>query len=261
MKITDITPEVENQYFCCLEEWSEEIKEAGDYKKEWYKKMKDKGVKVKFAFDENNIIGGMIQYIPIEYSMFEGKDLYVVLCIWIHGHKEGRGNYQKRGMGRALLKAAEDDCRQLGTNGLVTWGLIVPAFMRASWFKKQGYVVVDKSSMMRLMWKPFNENAVPPKFLKPLKKPQKGKEKVDVTIFRNGWCPAQSTAHERARRASETFPGKINLTEYDTFDRNIVKEWGILDALFVDGKEVWVGPPPSYEKIRKKISKRVEKLR
>jgi hypothetical protein len=32
MKIIDITTETEDQYFCCLEEWSDEIKEAGDYK-------------------------------------------------------------------------------------------------------------------------------------------------------------------------------------------------------------------------------------
>ena len=36
MKITDITPENEKQYFCCLEEWSDDMKEAGDYKQRWY---------------------------------------------------------------------------------------------------------------------------------------------------------------------------------------------------------------------------------
>jgi N-acetylglutamate synthase-like GNAT family acetyltransferase len=261
MRITDISPETENQYFCCLEEWSEETKEAGDYKKKWYGKMKDKGVKVKFALDEKGVIGGMIQYIPVEQSMFEGENLFVVLCIWVHGHKEGRGNYQKRGMGRALLKAAEEDSIQLGADGLVTWGLVIPVFMRASWFKRLGYKVADKNGMMRLLWKPFNKKALPPRFLKREKKPEKGTEKVNITIFRNGWCPAQTIANERARRASETFKGKINLQEYDTTDRAILKEWGISDALFIDGKEVRTGPPPAYEKIRKKIAGRVNKLK
>ena len=122
MKITDITPETESLYFCCLEEWSEEMKEAGDHKQKWYTRMKEKGLKVKFAVDDNNIIGGMIQYIPIEYSMCEGKNLYVVLCIWVHSYKQGRGNYRKKGMGKAMLKAAEEDARMLGADGLVTWG-------------------------------------------------------------------------------------------------------------------------------------------
>jgi hypothetical protein len=38
-------------------------------------------------------------------------------------------------------------------------------------------------------------------------------------------------------------------------------EWGRSDGLFIDGKEVRTGPPPSYEKIRKLIAKRVRKLR
>jgi hypothetical protein len=32
MKIIDISPEHENMYFCCLEDWSDEMKEAGDNK-------------------------------------------------------------------------------------------------------------------------------------------------------------------------------------------------------------------------------------
>lgn len=257
MNIKDISPENEKAYFCCLEEWSDEMKEAGDYKQRWYEYMKDKGVKVKIALDENNVIGGMIQYVPVEYSMFEGENIYVVLCIWVHGHKKGQGNYQKRGMGTALLKAAEEDCRQLGVNGLATWGLILPVFMRAAWFKRHGYKVVDKNGIMRLLFKPFNDQAIPPKFIKQKKQPAKGDDKVNVTIFRNGWCPAQSISNERARRASAEFQEKVNLQEYDTTERGIVKEWGISEGLFIDGKEVRTGPPPTYEKIRKKIARRV----
>lgn len=260
MKIIDITPETESHYFCCLEEWSEDMKEAGDYKQKWYNQMKDKGLKVKFALDENNIIGGMIQYIPIEHSIFKGDNLYVVLCIWVHGHKQGRGDCRKRGMGKALLKAAEEDVKQMGAYGLVAWGLIIPVFMRAAWFKKHGYKVIDKGGIIRLLWKPFNENAVPPKFIKPLKKPLKGDNKVNIALFRSGWCQSMNITCERAKRASLDFPGKINLQEYDTIDKEVAKEWGINDAFFIDGNEVSIGPPISFDKIRKKIEKRVRKI-
>lgn len=260
MKIIDISPENEHLFFCCLEEWSDEMKEAGDHKQKWYEYMKDKGLRVKFALDDNNVIGGMIQYVPIEHSMFEGRDLYVVLCIWIHGHKKGRGDYRNKGMGTALLKATEDDCRQMGTNGLVTWGLLIPVFMRASWFKRQGYYVIDKNGFMRLLWKPFTENAIPPRFMKPKKLPEKGTEKVNVTLLRNGWCPAQSVACERALRAANEFSGKVSIQEYDTKNRETVSEWGIHEGLYIDGKEVRTGPPTSYVKIRNKIAGRVKKI-
>ncbi|MCX6334539.1 MAG: GNAT family N-acetyltransferase [Bacteroidia bacterium] len=259
MKIIDISPETESAYFCCLEEWSEDMKEAGGCKQKWYESMKDRGLKVKFALDDNDIIGGMIQYIPSEYSICDGRNLYVVLCIWVHGHKQGRGDYRKRGMGIALLKSAEEDARQMGADGLVTWGLIIPVFMRASWFKKHGYKVVDKSGIMRLLWKPFHEKAIAPKFRKPGKKPEKGEGKVNLTMFRNGWCQSVNITCERAKRAALDFPGKIDVQEIDTTDSKILNEYGITDALFIDGKEVMTGPPISYEKIRKKIEKKVKK--
>lgn len=64
MKITNLTPQTENLYFCCMEDWSDEMKEAGNHKEHWYEKMKDKGLRVKFASDDHDVIGGMIQYVP-----------------------------------------------------------------------------------------------------------------------------------------------------------------------------------------------------
>jgi len=259
MKIIDISPEHENTYFCCLEDWSDEMKEAGDNKQKWYERMKDKGVRVKLAQGDNGEISGMIQYMPIEDSIFEGENLYSILCIWVHGYKEGVGNNQKKGMGTALLNAAEVECKELGTNGMVAWGLGIPAWMKASWFRKHGYKVVDKSGISRLLWKPFNEQAVAPKMIKRKKKPGKGKEKVNITMFRNGWCPAMNLVYERALRASEEFEGKVSIDQYDTVDKEVLNEWGITDGLYIDGKAMRMGPPPSYDKIRKRIEKRARR--
>lgn len=259
MKIIDISPEHENTYFCCLEDWSEEMKEAGDHKQRWYERMKDKGIRVKLAREDNGEISGMIQYMPIEHAIFEGENLYAVLCIWVHGYKKGVGNYQKKGIGTALIKAAEEDCRKLGTNGLVVWGLAIPAFMRASWFKKKGYKVVDKQKIMRLLWKPFNNEATPPKMIRSKKKPEKGKDKVNITMFRNGWCPAMNLVYERALKASKEFEEKVRVEQYDTVDREVLGEWGIIDGLYIDGKSIRMGPPPSYDKIRKEIAKRARR--
>jgi N-acetylglutamate synthase-like GNAT family acetyltransferase len=261
MNIIDLNPENENLYFCCLEDWSDEIKEAGNHKEHWYNIMKDKGLRVKLAHDDEGNIGGMIQYLPIEFSSFEGKDLYVILCIWVHGHKKGRGNFQKRGLGTALLKAAEEDIKLLGSKGVAAWGLSMPVFMRASWFKKHGYEVVDKSGMMRLLWKSFSKDVEKPVLIKQNKKPEIIPGKVNISVFRNGWCPAQNLVFERAKRASIEFGNQVVVNEYATMDRGVMKEWGISDALFIDEKEIRTGPPPSFKKIRKKIERKVNKLK
>ena len=261
MKIVDISPETEKTYFCCLEDWSDEMKEAGDHKQRWYERMKDKGLRVKLAKNENDEVAGMIQYLPVEYSMFEGRDLHVVLCIWVHAYKQGIGDQRKKGLGKALLRAAEEDCREMGSGGLVTWGVSLPVFMRASWFRKHGYKVVDKSSGMRLMWKPFRDGVNPPKFMKKKKTPDKGADKVNITVFKTGWCPAMNMAFERTLRASKDFGDKIDFMEYDTVDRTLVDEWGISDGIYIDGKELRTGPPPKYEKVHRRIAKRAGKVK
>jgi GNAT superfamily N-acetyltransferase len=244
----------------CLEDWSDEMREAGDHKELWYNKMKDKGLGVKIAVTEDDKVVGMVQYVPLEYSTAEGDNLYFINCIWVHGYTEGVGDFQKKGIGKRLIKAAEEDVKNKGAKGLVAWGLSIPVFMRASWFKKQGYVKVDKQSISVLLWKPFSKDAIPPKMIRQKKKPKKIPGKVLVTSFKNGWCPAQNIVFERAKRAASEFGDIVVFTEVDTFNRETFLEWGIADALYIDEKQIRTGPPPSYEDIRKKIAKRVKKL-
>jgi N-acetylglutamate synthase-like GNAT family acetyltransferase len=262
MKVIDLTEDYKQLYFVCLEDWSEEIKEAGRHKEVWYNKMKDKGLKVKLAVDDNGEVGGMIQYLPIEYSFVEGKDLYFINCIWVHGHKKGRGNFQKRGMGKALLHAAEADAQTEGAKGIAAWGIPLPFWMKTSWFKKHGYAKADKQGLLGpvLLWKPFTEDAFPPRWIRLRKKPEIIHGKVTVTSFLNGWCPAMNMVFERAKRAASEFGDKVEFQKVDTFDKNVFLEWGVADALFIDGRQVRTGPPPSYEKIKKLISEKVKKL-
>jgi hypothetical protein len=164
-------------------------------------------------------------------------------------------------VGKALLRAAEEDAKSLGAKGLAAWGISMPFFMRAAWFKKQGYKKVDKVGMQVLLWKPFAEDAVAPKWIREKKRPQKQEGKVAVTAFLNGWCPAMNMTFERTKRAAKEFGGQVEFQDIRTIDRPIFLDWGIADALFIDGKQVRTGPPPSYDKIKKKIAKRVKKLK
>lgn len=262
MEIIDLPDKYKQLYFVCLEDWSEEIKEAGDHKEVWYNRIKDKGLRVKLALDDEGKVGGMIQYIPIEYSIADGNDLYFINCIWVHGHKEGNGNFQKKGMGKALLQAAEADAEGRGAKGMVTWGIPLPFRMKASWFRKQGYSEVDRRGFLGevLLAKPFTDEEIFPKWIRQKKKPETIPGKVTVTAFINGWCPAHNMAFERAKRAAVEFGDRVVFREIGTSDREVFLEWGIADALFVDGKSVRTGPPPSYDKIKRLIGKRVKKL-
>ncbi len=261
MKIIDLDEENEKLYFVCLEDWSDEMQEAGNHKEIWYKKIKDKGLRVKLAIDEQGNLGGMIQYLPIEYSFIEGEDLYFILCIWVHGYKKkSRRNFQKKGMGKALLKAAEEDVKNIGSKGIAAWGITMPFWMKASWYKKNGYQKTDKNGVALLLWKPFSEDAIAPKWMKTKKNPVLKKNKVTVTCFKNGWCPAMNLVYERAKKVAHELGEKVVLNEIDTFEHDTICYWGISDALYIDEKEVRNGPPPSYKKIKNKILKKMKKL-
>ncbi|MGA1873668.1 MAG: GNAT family N-acetyltransferase [Thermoplasmatota archaeon] len=259
MEIINLTEENEELYFVCLEDWSDEMREAGSHKREWYRRMKDRGLRVKLARDDAGNIGGMIQYLPVERSWIEGEGIYFILCIWVHGYKEGRGNFRKKGMGRALLEAAELDARKLGAKGIAAWGISMPFWMKASYFKKHGYRKVDKERGLVLLLKPFSEDVAPPRWIRPRKKPQAMEGKVKVTAFLNGWCPAGNLAFERAKRASRELGEGVVFEVIDTSDTATFREWGIPSGLYIDGREVRTGPPPSYEKIYGKIRTKLKK--
>jgi len=259
MEIVDLKDYHQKTYFKCLEDWSEEMSEAGSRKAEWFGIYKKKGLKVKLAVEDEKAVG-MIQYIPIEHSFITGKDLYFIYCLWIHGYKEGIGNHQHKGMGKALLKAAEDDARFMGSKGIVAWGIALPFWMRASWFKKQGYRSADRDGIAKLMWKPFSKNAQCPQWIKQKKKPETVSGRVTVTSFIHGWCPAQNIVHERAGKACAELGQKVVFNEINTTIAENLNEWGIVDSLYINNKKVNTGPPPSYEKIKKLIEKQIKRI-
>lgn len=260
MRVVDLSGEHEKQYFGCLEEWSDEAKVGARRRELWYRSMTEKGLRVKLALDDNGVIGGMVQYLPIEYSNAIGRDLYFVNCIWVHGHQQGRGNFQRRGMGKALIKAAEDDARELGKKGIVAWGLSMPFWMKAKWFKRQGFTEIDRRDGLVLMWKPFSDDVERPRWNRETKTPVGIPGKVTVTAIVSGWCTAYNGAVERARRAASEFGENVVFREISTIDEGALAEWGFTDGLYIDEKQVRTGPPPSYEKIRRQIAKKVKKL-
>lgn len=260
VEIIDLAPEYEATFCNCLEDWSEEMKEAGDAKRKWLERKKQKGLRVKLARDAQGRIVGMIQYAPIEHAPVLGSELYYIYCIWVHGYKQGVGDHRKQGIGRLLLAAAEKDSRNLGAKGIAAWGILLPFFIRSKYFKRNGFVHADREGMIELVWKPFTKDAVPPKLLRRKRIPELEPDVTTITCFRNGWCPAQNLACERVMRVAEEFPGKTKVTLIETDDPETLDKWGISDAVYIDEKEIQTGPPPTTVKLRKMVAHRVAKL-
>ena len=260
MEITDLSDDYLSSYLMCLEEWSEEMQEAGDHKARWYEKMRDRGLRVKLALDDRRQAVGMIQYLPIEQSMAEGHDLYMVLCIWVHGYRQGVGKQQGRGIGSALLAAAEQDAQDMGAKGLAAWGVTLPFWMRASWFKDHGYETADRSKGRELVWKRFTDDAEAPTWLAIRTVPEPVDGQVTITAFSSGWCPAMNLVYERARMVAEELGEPVAFVPFDTSEPAAMRLHGQSDVVFLDTKPLQRGAPPSYDAIKKRVAKRVRRL-
>jgi GNAT superfamily N-acetyltransferase len=257
VSVVDLPDRHLGSYLVCLEDWSQEMHEAGDLKAKWYKKAHEEGLRVKLALDEKDQPLGMIQYVPTELSPVVGEGVFMILCIWVHGYTEGVGNVQGSGIGSALLVAAEEDAQQLGATGMAAWGLRMPVWMKSSWFKKHGYRSVDRSGARELVWKPFIDKAQPPRWIEGQPVAIGTSEKVEVTAFTSGWCPAANLVYERARRAAEELGPEVEFTTIDTSDRETLLRCGRSDEVLVNGKPLQRGAPPSYKAVRRKIAKQL----
>ena len=261
MQIVDLTDEHLPTYLCCLEDWSDEMAEAGDRRAKWFEKMKERGLRVKLALEEGPPVG-MIQYLPIEESIAEGRDLYMILCIWVHGYEgKGVGDRQGHGIGTALLEAAERDARALGAGGMAAWGITMPFWMRSSWFKKHGYDSADKSHGAELVWKPFSPEAEPPAWITPGPAPEPVEGQITLTAYVNGWCPSMNLTYERARRAAEEVGPPAVFVSIDTSEHEEMVRTGHADTVYLEGEVLQKGAPPSYRSIKKKIERQVHRQR
>jgi len=248
-------------YHMCLKDYWTEAGRCIDKREVWYEKARKQGLRVRLARDDDGTIAGLIQYIPIEYAFVDGKDLHFILCIWVHGYKEGIGDRRGNGIGDALLAAAEEDAKWLGAKGMAAWGLATDEWMNAPWFVAHGYREADRAGDNVLVWKPFAKDAKAPRWLKEKKRPSPIPGKVVVTSLNSGWCVSANVLQETARVVSHDFTGDVMYNEVDTSDRPTMLEWGNSEALYIDDERVDLDKPPTHDQLKKMIERKVRALR
>ena len=110
------------------------------------------------------------------------------------------------------------------------------------------------------MWKRFTADAEAPRWIAAGAIPEATKGQVTMTSFLSGWCPAMNLVHERAKRVAEELGPPVVFVSIDTSEPSAMRDHGHSDDVFLDGKPLQRGAPPSYAKVKKRVSKRVHRL-
>ena len=225
-----------NAFLKCLKVWSD----SHNIRKEKWMDFIGDNLNVIMKKEDDDYVG-MIQYVPIEYGIAEGKNMYFIQCIWVNGYDEAFGPKQKKGYGTELLGKAIEDVKSKGTDAIVAWTYKDDDWLPASWYERQGFKLIDTDQYYELLWMPFKD-VEPPKLIR--RKPFQNFSKPTVSLFVNGWCQSGNKLYDIALGIAKGYGDKIDILEYDTTDREVFLKYGIMDGIFVNDREViYLGKP------------------
>ncbi len=258
MQLVEINESTEDTFFRCLHDEIPADPRVMTMRKEWRAMYQPKGHRAKVLMDDEDRVVGLTNYIPIEYSPYEGENLMAILCMWIHGYEHLVGNQQAKGYGRFMLESIEKDARDSGCDGITVWGKDYDAWNPVSFYEHMGYERVDSSGLDVLVWKRFNERAKPPKLLKPKISEQPGQTddgKVQVTNITNGWCGGGCHQCMMVKDAVADMSDKVTLTQIYAHEKTAMRNYGeSLDVVYVDGESFRPdGPPATMKEFRQTL--------
>jgi predicted N-acetyltransferase YhbS len=215
----------------------------------WLKSMEKLGLRTKVALI-NDVHAGFIYVMPVEINPWsiQGKELMVFPCV------VSQSRFSSKGVGKQLIKAAEDEALKQQRKGIATIGHFWDFwFMPAKYFEKLGYKVAVKRGVEAILWKQFETSAESPQFREINYEYQPVKGKVVVDLFWNTFCQTSDVEAQRVRDIILEYKDEVVLNEYSADNQSNLQKYGLYRRIYVNGKVVEVGPEIEKEKLRQRI--------
>ncbi len=237
--------------YCCMSElrpgvsWAEALPDS----KEWFKNNLGKHIEGYHLLDKNRTVGH-IYYTTSEKALVPYEIEPQVACVYC---TEMLRDYMHKGFGKMMFDHAKDDLRKRGFKGIIVPATDFKEWMHYELFLKQGFTVVKERNPYKIMYFPLTKESVTVKLLDLNYTPSK--DKVEVTLFKNFFCPVGAYMYHLIKKVAQSFGDKVKIVEIEASLEN-VRRYGTSDPL-INGKiKLW--GPTSEEGVKKAIQEEID---
>ena len=206
MEFAEITEQTQDAFFRCLSAPGREPPDLASPRRQGYAAYCERGYRAKVLRLDSGEIVGKCHTIPIEHSPLVGRDLVVILCLYVHMYAHHIGDQRGKGYGQTMLRQVEQDALDLGFKGVAAWAMDWD-WNPVSFYDRMGYIRVDREDKVVVVWKPLHPDAEPPRLMRLPERTLSAGDKVDVFVADNAWC---NDCHKlRTVRALDLFSGGL----------------------------------------------------
>jgi len=240
--------------YCCMEEvppgasWTDALPES----RGWFKTNLGKHVEGYHLLDEDKVVGH-IYYAPSERALVPYETEPKVAFIYC---TEMLRNYMHKGYGRTLLNHVKNDLKKQGFKGILVDASDFKGYMYYEHFLKQGFKIIKEHEPFKLMYFPLTKDSVSAKMIELKYKPST--DKVEVTLFRNFFCPVGAYMYHLVKRVAQGFGDKVKIVEKEV-TLETVRKYGTTDPL-INGKVKTLGPE-SEDHVKKAIQEEINQFK
>ncbi len=266
--IRDMRPEDEYYVGTCTHvNESEEINASAERRLAWLRDRYGEGLRVKTALVDGRQVG-FLHVMPIEVSPWGplGQDLMTIPCLVV------QSGTARKGVGQAMIDAAERETTKQGRKGLVTTAYYGDFwFMPARFFERCGFSKVSSRrvtaegekeylSEETILWKVLDPSAQPPDFMERAFRFEPVPAKVVVDLFWNTFCQTSDIEAQRVREVVQEFGDLVVLREHCADDPGIRARYQIARGILVNGTEIGWGYEAPEGGVRRALADALEAL-
>jgi N-acetylglutamate synthase-like GNAT family acetyltransferase len=241
--------------YCCMSEtppgmsWAEHLPES----RKWFKENLGEHVEGYHILDDEGKVVGHIYYASSEKALVpfetEPKVAFIYCTEMLH-------DYMRKGYGKIMFDYVKSDLKKQGFKGILVDATDFQEYMHYSHFAKQGFKAIKEHGPFKLMYFPLSKEKVEAKPLELNYKPSK--DKVEVTLFKNFFCPVSAYMHRLIKKVARGFGDKVKVVEIEP-TLETVKKYGTTDPL-INGKLKLLGPA-SEQDVRKALQEEIDQFK